>query len=288
MHNGNLRSQPLDIVTACRVADLPILRLGARCLVNFVPFQRLHVITTRKNFAKFRRNLPAGVEMIDEDAFLPAMTLADLRQLSLPGFPQGAGWYFQQLAKLAFCFREPDRHHYLIWDADTIPLRPMEFFDNAGRMIFTTATEEHQPYFDTYRKLLREDPRREFSFISQHMIVQKSILREMLGKIESNFPGEDSWAWKIMRNLEGTGTNLFSEYEMLGHYVKNHYPSSATYRGLSWIRDGARQSRGIPSAADLKRLGQKYDYAAFESGQRPLRQVVRQIRRWLRPKKGKS
>ena len=28
-----------------------------------------------------------------------------------------------------------------------------------------------------------------------------------------------------MRNLDGGDTNLFSEYEMLGHFVKNHYPA---------------------------------------------------------------
>ncbi len=65
---------------------------------------------------------------------------------------------------------------------------------------------------------------REFSFISQHMIVQKSILREMLGRIESNFPGPNRGRGRSCGILKARGPNLFSEYEMFGHFVKNHYP----------------------------------------------------------------
>jgi hypothetical protein len=210
------------------------------------------------------------------------MTLEALRTLSLPGFPHGAGWYFQQLLKLQFSFSRTEDDYYLIWDADTIPLRPLEFFDEKGAMLLTIADEEHAPYFETYRKLLGEEPRREFSFISQHIPVRKSILREMLSHIEARQPGNENWAWKIMRNLEGTHVNLFSEYEMIGHYVKNHYPEQAVLRRLPWLRTGSLEVGGIPSAADLDRLGKDYAYAAFESSQRLLRRTVRRFRVWMR------
>jgi len=280
MSTGGLRHHPLDIVTACRAADLRILRLTFAALERYVSLRRLFVITARSNFRSCRRALGEEVILIDEDTFIPGMTLDALRQLPLPGFPRGAGWYFQQLLKFQFAFSEPAEDYYLIWDADTIPLRPLEFFDGHGAMLFTTADEEHPPYFDTYRQLLGEEPRREFSFISQHIIVRKSILREMLAKIEARYPGDESWAWKIMRHLEGTGTNLFSEYEMYGHYVKNHYPAQAIYRQLPWLRQGSRVVGGLPSSRDLERLGQEYAFAAFESSQRFLRTCVR----WLRAK----
>ena len=229
-----------------------------------------------------RREIGADVNLVDQDALIPEMTLARLKQLTLPGFPKGAGWYFQQLLKFAFCFQKPEDDYFLIWDADTVPLRPLEFFDESGRMLFTIAMEQHQPYYETYRKLLRQEPHPEFSFIAQHMIVQKSILREMLAKIDSNFVGSDSWAWKIMRNLDGTSTNLFSEYEMLGHYVKNNYPERTSFRKLNWLREGSLQTRGRPAKADLEKLRQQYDFVAFESSQMPLRRFVRQVRGWFR------
>ena len=84
-----------------------------------------------------------------------------------------------------------------------------------------------------------------------------------------------------MRHLEGTGTNLFSEYEMLGHYVKNNYPSRAAYRKLNWLREGSLRIGGRPSRADLEKLGQKYDFVAFESSEMPLRRFVRRVREWF-------
>ncbi len=281
MPPGSLRNRSLDVVTACRAADLRILRLTLDGLQRFVPFKQLHVITAASNFPRCRRTLGGDVQLLDEDALIPGMTLGKLRRLPLPGFPQGAGWYFQQLLKFTFAFREPGDDYYLIWDADTIPLRTLEFFDANDRMLLTTAQEEHLPYFDTYRRLLRQEPRRECSFISQHMLVQKSVLREMLAAIESNFAGPEQWAWKMMGNLEGGSTNLFSEYEMLGHYLKNNYPERVTYRQLPWLRDGSRVTRGMPSSADLVQLGEQYAFAAFESGQMPLRSFVRKLRAWL-------
>jgi hypothetical protein len=83
-----------------------------------------------------------------------------------------------------------------------------------------------------------------------------------------------------MHNLQGTSTNLFSEYEMYGHYVKNHHPNRASFRTLPWLRHGARVVGGEPSPADLRRLENDYVFAAFESSEMPLRRWVR----WLRGK----
>lgn len=282
MTREELQRKPIDVVTACRLADLAVLRIALDALRRFVPCRRIYVFTARQNFRRFRDVIGSNAELIDEDDAIPDLTLTALKKLTLPGFPKGAGWYFQQLLKLSFGNVHREEEYYLIWDADTIPLRPLKFFEEDGRMIFTMADEEHAPYFETYRKLLAEEPVRDFSFIAQHMIVQKSILREMFGRIESNFPGDESWAWKIMQNLPGSSTNLFSEYETLGHFVKIHYPERAAYLRRQWLRDGSRQVCGLPTPVDLQRLATQYDFVAFESSQRPLRRTIRSFRRWWR------
>lgn len=273
-----LSQQPLDIVTACRAADVNVLKVTLAGLIRHVPFRQLHVFTAARNFPALRQALGNDVALIDEDQAIPGMTLDKLRQLSLPGFPKGAGWYFQQLLKYCFCFSTVEDDHFLIWDADTVPLRDLRFFDDSGRMLLAVSDEDHSPYFETYRQLLGEEPRREHSFISQHIIVQKSILREMLAQIEARFPGPESWAWKIMRNLKGNDTNLFSEYEMYGNYAKNHYPERVATRRLPWLRNGSLALNRLPTARDLERLSNDYAFAAFESSQMPLRRLSR----WLR------
>lgn len=249
---SDLRRQPLDVFTPCHQKDLPILCVVARQLPKYVPFKKFHVATARRNFAHFANALGTDVALIDENDCIPDMTLARLKELPEPGFPKGAGWYFQQFLKYGFAFHDAGNDHYLIWDSDTVPLRPMEFFDAQGRMIFTRAKENHLPYYTTYKNLLGHDPRPDFSFVAQHMIVRKSLLREMLQAIEKNIPGLENWAWKIMRGLGGEGTNRFSEYETFGHYIKNQHPEAAVFRDLPWLREGNRRTFSAPLGGGIE------------------------------------
>ena len=83
---NHLRHQPLDVVTACRLKDLHILKLAAQNLPQFVPFKKLHVITARRDFPSFAHALGTNVTLIDEDAFIPGLTLARLRAFDDPVF----------------------------------------------------------------------------------------------------------------------------------------------------------------------------------------------------------
>jgi Family of unknown function (DUF6492) len=273
----NLSSRPLDIVCACRAKDLPVLKLTAENLRRFVPFKSLRVYTLGSNFREFAAALGPDVVMMDEDKAIDGMTLEHLRRFPETGFPQGAGWYFQQFLKLSFAFTETENDYYLVWDADTIPLRPLQFFDDQGRMLFTKSTEHHLPYFETYKNLFGQDPHYEFSFISQHAIVRKSLLREMVQAIEKNIPGNEIWPWKIMRHLGGNQPNRFSEYETWGYYVKNFHPEAAVYRELPWSREGNRLLPARPSAADLKKLGESHAFVAFESAHKGLRRFLKPL-----------
>lgn len=270
--------RPLQIISACRLCDLPVLEITARQLPKCVPFRSLSVVCPDKDFAKIRSRLSPDVRVIPENNFLPGMTIEALRALPVRGFPRAAGWYFQQLLKLQFAFTDLDEDYFLIWDADTVPLRPMRFFDAQGRMLLTKATEHHAPYFETYRNLFGEDARREFSFISQHIVVEKSMAREMLTRIERHVPGEGNWAWKIMRSLPQTGDNLFSEYETYGHFAKNHFAERVAFVQRAWQRRITHYTgRGIPTERELATLREEYEYAAFERVQTGWRRMVKAI-----------
>jgi len=231
-----------------------------------------------------RRRLERQAQIIPEDEFIPGMNIHQLRQLARFGFPKNAGWYLQQFLKLQFAFTEPEDDFYLIWDADTIPLRPMRFFDSAGRMLLTKAVEYHVPYFETYRRLFNAEPNREFSFISQHMLVQKSIAREMLGKIEQQAAGKEPWGWKIMHSLPPIEDHhLFSEFETYGHYMKNYHPERVAFVERSWWRFGSEFTGGkIPSERDLEKLARDYDFVSFEKATKGLRYLAKCVLKKLR------
>lgn len=281
---SKMSDRPLQVLAACTLRDLPVLEITARYLRETIPLRKLHVVAPDADCKKMQRILGNDVSLIPENEFIPGMTLGKLRALKAPGFPKSAGWYFQQFLKLQFCFIEPEDDFYLIWDADTVPLRPMHFFDSEGKMLLTNADENHAAYFETYRRLFGDDPHREFSFIAQHMLVQKSIAREMLATIEQHVPGDDGWAWKIMRSLPtDQGMNLFSEYETYGHYLKTHYPDKAHFIERKWLREfPKRMVQGIPSEKKLADLSKQYDYVAFERAMKGWRRWAKLAKHWLR------
>lgn len=279
---ANRAERPLVVFAPCRARDLPVLEIVSRWLPQTVPIKEFIVVSPDVEVARIQKRLGRRARVLPEGDFVPGVTMSSLRPLPVEGFPQAAGWYYQQLIKLQFSFVDPDEDYYLIWDADTVPLRPMRFFDDAGRMLLTRAKEHHPAYFETYRRLFGEEPNREFSFISQHMLVQKSVLREMLGHIESRIPGEDNWAMKIMRTLPSQGYSLFSEYETYGHYVKNHYPERVRFVDRPWHRPMSHWSGcPVPTDRELRKLAEHFDFAAFERASGPGRRWVRRFGKWL-------
>jgi hypothetical protein len=279
MNNIADSGRPLQIVTTCRAYDLPVFEIAVRKIHLHLPVKSVCVIAPARDCRKMRRRLGGQAQIIPEDEFIPDMNIHQLRRLAMFGFPKNAGWYFQQLLKLQFAFVEPEDDFYLIWDADTIPLRPMRFFDSAGRMLLTKAMEYHAPYFETYRRLFNAEPNREFSFIAQHMPVQKSIVREMLERIGRQTAGNEGWAWKIMRSLpQMNDLHLFSEFETCGHYLKNFHPAQVAFAERTWWRFGSDFTGGkIPSELDLEILAHDYEFVSFEKAARGLRLLAKNI-----------
>jgi hypothetical protein len=270
----------MEIVSACLARDLPIYKVTCDSLRRFIPDAEIHVITRKQDFRKFQDACGTDITIWDENDLIPEMTMAQLRQMPFSFFPQGAGWYFQQFLKFAFEKVSGPDEHYLIWDADTVLLKPLEFFDQEGRALYTMAEEHHSPYFETFEALFQQPATRQFSFISQHQIIEKRLLREMLSEIERKHASSRNWAWAIMENLKGEGTNLFSEYETYGHYARIHRPGSVAFRSLPWIRNGSSVAGYPPNQKSLDRLAKLYSFAAFEvSDTRP-----RRVLRWLKEK----
>lgn len=284
-----------DIVTACRKKDLSTLSLALPLLRKNIPHRRLWVFTARANRKLFRDKLGAEVVILDEDEAVPGMTLDKLRRKgNLPGLPDGAGWYFQQFLKYSYPSLEPDAERYLIWDADTLPLRPIRPFGDLGEsclspaypecakpiagqpvderthQLLEQATRVHEPYFKNYEHLIGETANRSCSFIAQHMPIQTACLKAMLRKVDLKWPGDDGWAWKIVRNLKGESPNLFSEYEFYAQYALKHFPRQHLVRPLVWRRGGILK-QGSDKEKQILAWAEEFDFVALEAWASPWR-----------------
>jgi hypothetical protein len=272
----------MQIVSACLARDLPVYELTVNSLRTHLPGAEIHVITRKEDFPKFRQACGRDIHIWDESELVQDMTLTGLREMPYSFFPKGAGWYFQQFLKYAFEQVSNHDEYFLIWDADTVLLKPIELFDSEGKPYYTKADEHHRPYFETFEQLFGVPAAREFSFISQHQIIHKPTLHQMLGEIEARNPDARNWAWAIMQNLRGEGSNLFSEYETYGHYMKLRHPGDFVTRDIKWLRDGTLQAGYPPKVEALHNLADKYTFAAFEAGQSHSRIFLRKLKAFLK------
>jgi hypothetical protein len=212
------------------------------------------------------------VHVADEGDIL-TQPLAEIASWPIDGFPERAGWYYQQLVKLALAQSPIARPRYLIWDADTLPCRPLEMFDG-DTLVFTRGYEFHRPYFDTNRRLIGVDrsigPR--FSVISQHMPVDKALMLGMLEFIAKASP-DGTWVGAIRQALAGReGGSLLSEYELFADWLRVKHPERMVLRRGPWLRNGALLSEGEMAMAkkvawfiaveewDRWRADQKYEH----------------------------
>lgn len=270
----------MQIVSACLARDLPVYRNTFRSLRRHLPEAEIHVITRREDFDLFRAACGSELVLWDEDRIMENMTLGQLMKCPKPFLKDRSGWYFQQFLKFSFVNVSNDHdEYYLIWDADTVLLRPLDFFDASGRPFYTTAREHHVPYFTTFESLFGKSAQREFSFISQHQVIHKATLRKMLAEIESRNPDSENWAWAIIDNIKGEGISLFSEYETYGHYLKLNSENAYAVRQLKWTRRGEKWAGYPPSPKRLEKMSRDFDYAAFEARNTKLNRFLRRWRR---------
>lgn len=257
----------IPVVLCCIQRDMQIAGHAVWGLQKFITTGPIFIVVPPHSVSQFKKVFGRGVEVIDETELTCGISLQMLEGEKVYGFPDRAGWYLQQFAKLGFARTGNPDEFYLIWDSDTVPTRPFSLFNKDGTPYYVMADERNEPYWETFQNLFGFKPEYRGSFISQHMIVNKSIAQDMLSLIEQNNPECPNWIMAIIKNLSRTNhISLFSEYETYGYFLSSKYPHDLSIRKSEWLRYGALHSIS-PSRRLLRRLGHKYDYVAFESWQ---------------------
>lgn len=173
------------------------------------------------------------------------------------------GWYYQQFLKMEYS-RKCDDEYYFCWDADTIPLRPIEMFNPVGIPYLDTKTEYSPSYFDTLNNLLGLGKVIEQSFISEHMLFKTNLMSELIEEImETRFEGETFYE-KILSAVNQP-FNGFSEFETYGTWIAHRH--SGEYRLRQWksLRNtNFMIGRHDLTDDDLKWLATGFDAVSFE------------------------
>ena len=260
--------EKMKLVVPTISQDFGKLLHNIRIYFNFLPIKEIYVVGSGELQALLPPpNYPVVFmdekELVDFDAIKKLI----VKRTKSEKDGRRAGWYVQQFIKMGFARICPD-DYYLLWDSDTVPLKPMNMIEE--KPVFDCKTEYHEAYFKTIERLfpnLRKCIKG--SFISEHMVIKTSLMRQMLSDIEANdtLVG-DNFAEKIINAVpvEELGKSGFSEFETFGTYVQSNFPNVYSMRNWKSLRSGGLFydcSKGL-SKENVSWLSRYYDAISFE------------------------
>ena len=172
-----------------------------------------------------------NVTQIDESTF--PFTIDDVILFNIPR--QRAGWYLQQLIKLYADTIPGISDPFLVLDADTRVLKPLEF-QGRGKILISMGNEYHAPYFAHMKRVhhsLKKVHKR--SGITHHMPIDVNGLTSLRAMVEDYH--NDAF-WKVFLRCVDASTahkSGASEYEMYFNYMLNVHRDKIELRELKRV-----------------------------------------------------
>lgn len=266
--------EKFNVIIPVAYKDFAFLQKTIKYVAMNIKPQKIFVIIDKR----LESYLPKGirnddlVEILDENNLIKNVSYESIRNLMVKhGLPaKRTGWFLQQFIKLGFSFSAYcNTEYYLSWDADTLPLRPIDFFTQNGKPVFTKKKEHNQAYFDTLEKLLSFKKYADYSFIAEHMMFSKNVVAAMLNDIEHSSVNGVTWYEKIINATDSTNVNSFSEFETYGNFCLNHYPNMYATQVLNTFRKAGYIAGRFISDRKLNYMSFDLDTASFELGDYP-------------------
>lgn len=195
---------------------------------NIIGYRNIYIISYDKSIHI------DGVITIDENIF----PFNKNTFVSIFGNNNRNGWYLQQLLKIYAGKVIPDiLDKYLIIDSDTFFLKPTKFITDDNKIIITTGSEFHEPYFLHMNRLHNSLKKtNSLSGISHHSLFVRKYIDEIIELVEKNFNNSKPF-WQIFiemldrKEYNGSGC---SEYELYFTYITLYHSDKYITRQLKW------------------------------------------------------
>ena len=227
-----------DKLNLCQVSlkgNIPIIIENHRKLKLFYKDFNIFIICPKKDLNLFKKKLKySEFTIISEDQIVSFSKFQKIfYRLSKKYkfktlFKKRLSWYYQQILKLAFVFYflKKNNKRIILWDADTVITKKINFFNGDFSSKFGTFTEFHKSYFEINKVLLGQIPKYFISSVVQFGSItsfESKILMKKL-KIKGNKINEiaNNLSTLIMREIflmdASYNGSLFSEYELIGNF----------------------------------------------------------------------
>lgn len=252
------------VISVCSKKDLVVWAVASQFILKHIKSISYEVIVPDQEVEIFKSVTPQSFTVKRESYYLKEKGLKWLEKFFPENNKNRAGWYLQQIIKIEACRSNNQDKVVLIWDADTVPIKPIKFFDQNGKLNYYVGTENHSPYFQAIERLIGLNKIVEFSFISQSFPVNAKWVQEFCDRIENKF--NMNWISALVEHLDTSTFSGFSEYESIGTYISHFHRNEITFAQGNWYRYGNSLIGGVQNltAERIKELAKQYDYLSFE------------------------
>jgi hypothetical protein len=198
---------------------------------NIIGFRNIYIITALNGAPS--PQMAENIQIIDENIF--GFDVAEIL-----GENTRNGWYLQQLLKLyAWKYIENLAEYYLVLDADTVFLKPTEFFLDGIPMYNVTGRQNHKPYYEHMNKLHPSLKKRNenLSGITNHMMFNRHVLTELFEMVEKYHENTHPF-WELFLEFVEEEHVLFagaSEYEIYFNYIYFYHNTNIIIRNLNYL-----------------------------------------------------
>jgi hypothetical protein len=253
------------LISVAAIKDLETWKLTAEQLHRRIASKEYWLIVPDDEVDVFRASTPDVIQVFPESIFTFEFE-HKLYECQGRALPARRGWYLQQLIKLAALRTASNCERVVIWDADTVPLREINFFSETGSCRYYSGTDYHLPYFENIDRLLGLDKAQPESHITQNFPILGSQIIAFFDYIERRH--SKNWWEAVIESIDFDEISGFSEYEVLGTFV-----SFFEETGVGERQSGA-WSYGVASqiSRHLKRRSPKspkFDFIAVEEWAQP-------------------
>ena len=280
----------MDLVSVAEQSRIDVWPVASKVIPSFIQAERYRVIVPDKEVEIFRAN-GSDLFLVEAESEFVSDFSESLWDAIGKIHPQRYGWYLQQFIKIEALRRLGQKNiRGVIWDADTVPLKAIDFFSPTA-VNFFHGNEYHLPYFQTIDRLLKLDRVVPHSFIAQSFPCEPHWVSAFCEEIESSH--QKPWWKAIIDCIDFEQKSGFSEYETLGNFVAHRFPGEWRWSDIPWERKGYTRF-GSPANMAIKPgdANNQIAFAAFEIRDRErninspktsaLRQAMRSARALIR------
>lgn len=166
-------------------------------------------------------------------------------------------WIYQMMLKLFQNVTEND--NFLVIESDCVILKNLHFFDGEKTIFYLGRDHHHRQYYSFNQKLLGIGREYDHSFISEFMMYDKKIIKELLNK--TNCKTTEDFLELVYEYVDGECYP--SDYDLYGNFFYSNYPDKFDTKILNFEMFGKYDNWSEESIKELLETHKDKDSISF-------------------------